>query len=121
MAATRKRPAVDRVLEVIDNADAALTAQQIVRIANSDTYRQAGEADLAASTVRNTLAKLTGIVKTKGSDRHGQWLPNHLRPGFGQREHTAQPAFPLVIRCPSQSGSVVSSAKLHCLPDPGPT
>ena len=63
MAAAKKRNATDRVLEVLSNTDQSLTAEEIRRIANSDTNKQPGEGDLAATTVRNALSKVSGVKK----------------------------------------------------------
>jgi RecA/RadA recombinase len=65
MAAAKKRNATERVLEVLNNTDQALTASEVQRIANSQTNKLPGEADLADRTVTNALSKLTGVTRQK--------------------------------------------------------
>jgi hypothetical protein len=63
MTTGKKRNATERILEVLNNTTEALTASEVRRIANSDTNRLPGEADLAERTVKNALSKLTGVKR----------------------------------------------------------
>ena len=63
MTTGKKRNATERILEVLDNTSEALMATEVQRIANSDTNRLPGEADLAERTVKNALSKLTGVKR----------------------------------------------------------
>lgn len=65
MTTGKKRNATERVLEVLNNTDQALTASEVRRIANSETNKLPGEAELAERTVSNALTKLTGVAREK--------------------------------------------------------
>lgn len=52
---------------MLTNTEQALSASEVQRIANSDTNRSPGEAELAARTVTNALSKLTGVTRQNES------------------------------------------------------